>query len=225
MKHNNRPNKSLHNIITVSLSSFILPIIIIAIFLLLGWGTKAVTMFSIIDRQILLAIVSIRNPLLTVIFKTITIAANIEFFLMLMPLLILLFLYKGLIYHIAFLLFALLGSSVLNHLFKIFFVRIRPINFFMLAETGYSFPSAHAMVSLCFYGMLAFIIIQFSEKKAAFVIIPAFALLIVLIGFSRLYLGLHWPSDIIGGYAAGSVWLIVCISLFNRFKNKMANRR
>jgi undecaprenyl-diphosphatase len=218
MSHFRKPNTSLHNIITVSLAGIILSISSIAAFLLLGLSIKSTTMLSVIDRQALQAIVSIRNPVLTAFFKTITIAADSEFFLLLMPLLIIIFVRNRLFYHITFLLLSLLGSSLLNHLFKILFLRIRPTDFFIMHETGYSYPSAHAMVSLCFYGMLAYMANQLSNRKAAFMIITASVLLVALIGFSRLYLGLHWPSDILGGYTAGSVWLIICISLFKQFK-------
>ncbi len=74
----------------------------------------------------------------------------------------------------------------------------------------YSFPSGHAMVSLVIYGMLSYLLAtRFHRKRKS--ILSVTILLIAAIGLSRLYLGVHWPTDVIAGYAAGLVWLIACI--------------
>ncbi|MEO0934607.1 MAG: phosphatase PAP2 family protein, partial [Cyanobacteria bacterium J06641_2] len=76
--------------------------------------------------------------------------------------------------------------------------------------TNYSFPSGHAMVSLVVYGFIGYLLIA-NFRSWSSVILFFTTLLILAIGFSRLYLGVHWPTDIITGYAAGLVWLISCI--------------
>jgi len=84
----------------------------------------------------------------------------------------------------------------------------------MVVATGYSFPSGHAMVSLCFYGMLAFLIARRVKKwqyRYGIAILTMF--FIAAIGVSRIYLGVHYPSDIAAGFAAGAVWLTFTISL------------
>ncbi|WP_312338389.1 phosphatase PAP2 family protein [Anaerospora hongkongensis] len=108
----------------------------------------------------------------------------------------------------------LAGGALLNSLLKNLFERSRPDQFTMVVATGYSFPSGHAMVSLCFYGMLAFLIARRVKKwqyRYGIAILTMF--FIAAIGVSRIYLGVHYPSDITAGFAAGAVWLTFTISL------------
>ena len=108
------------------------------------------------------------------------------------------------------LLLATMASAlVLDGALKIGFHRSRPQPFFGIAvPTTYSFPSGHALVSLCFYGAVAWIASrQVSNAWARLAIWAGAAILIALIGFSRIYLGVHYPSDVIAGYAAATVLL------------------
>ena len=108
----------------------------------------------------------------------------------------------------------LAGGAVLNLLLKNLFERARPELFRLVEATGYSFPSGHAMVSLCFYGMAAFLLARGLKRwQGRVLVISAAGLLIAAIGVSRVYLGVHYPTDIAAGYAAGSMWLAFCISL------------
>jgi membrane protein DedA with SNARE-associated domain/membrane-associated phospholipid phosphatase len=109
---------------------------------------------------------------------------------------------------------AVAGSVVLNQLLKGLFDRPRP--FFehpLLIETSYSFPSGHAMESFVVYGMLAyFAVLALRSWKARVAVVFGVALLVMLIGFSRLYLGVHYFSDVLAGYAAGGVWLSALVT-------------
>jgi undecaprenyl-diphosphatase len=109
---------------------------------------------------------------------------------------------------------ALAGSEVLDLLLKQLVARPRP--FFvdpLLLETSYSFPSGHAMASLVVYGMLAyFCTLVLRSWRARMAIVFGAALLVLLIGFSRMYLGVHYFSDVVAGFAAGGVWLSSCIT-------------
>ncbi len=108
----------------------------------------------------------------------------------------------------------LAGAGLLNFLLKNLFERARPDMFEVINVTGYSFPSGHAMVSLCFYGMLAYLLCcRMSRLTMQIVIYCLTAALVTAIGFSRVYLGVHYPSDILGGYIAGGTWLLFCVSL------------
>ncbi|MGB3633815.1 MAG: bifunctional DedA family/phosphatase PAP2 family protein [Rubrobacteraceae bacterium] len=111
-------------------------------------------------------------------------------------------------------LLALGGSVVLNFLLKQLFERQRP-SFVdpLLIETSYSFPSGHAMISLVLYGMMAyFAILAVKSWRARTTVVFAATLLVLLIGFSRMYLGVHYFSDVVAGFAAGGVWLSACIT-------------
>jgi membrane protein DedA with SNARE-associated domain/membrane-associated phospholipid phosphatase len=109
---------------------------------------------------------------------------------------------------------ALAGGAALDAALKMLFRRPRPVweDPWALAH-GWSFPSGHAMGSLVTYGMIAYLAVATQKQWSVRVpVIGAMTLLIVLIGLTRLYLGVHYFSDVVGGYAAGAVWLASCIS-------------
>lgn len=110
---------------------------------------------------------------------------------------------------------AFAGGAVLDWSLKRIIQRPRPPGALLFMHRfSYSFPSEHAMGSFVGYGMLAYLLITFwATRNSTRVFIAVAALLLVLaVGFSRLYLGLHYFSDVVGGYAAGGVWLVACIS-------------
>ncbi|MEJ2200449.1 MAG: phosphatase PAP2 family protein, partial [Desulfuromonadaceae bacterium] len=85
--------------------------------------------------------------------------------------------------------------------------------FFSLAQDMLSFPSAHAFVALVFYGLLVYMLLNRLEHLPnRFYLVISGSALTLLIGFSRLYLGLHWFSDILGGYALAAAWLTILIT-------------
>jgi membrane-associated phospholipid phosphatase len=107
----------------------------------------------------------------------------------------------------------LAGGTLLNLLLKAHFQRVRPefadpfVN-----ESGWSFPSGHAMISLITYGMGAYLLMLALSRPLKQVVVVVTVTLVLLIGFSRLYLGAHYFSDVLAGYAAGALWLAVTIS-------------
>ena len=108
------------------------------------------------------------------------------------------------------LLFALTvaGAEVLDQLLKLLFHRPRPATFFGLAEPmGYSFPSGHSLVSFAFFGALAVAAAARTESRTRWLYYIGAAIPIAAIGLSRIYLGMHYPSDVLGGWAAAAVWL------------------
>lgn len=99
----------------------------------------------------------------------------------------------------------------LNFLLKLLFGRARPALWEHIIDVGHSsFPSGHAMVSMVIYGFISYILAkEFPQSQKQIGTLTV--ILIILIGFSRLYLGVHWPTDILAGYAIGFMWLSVCI--------------
>jgi undecaprenyl-diphosphatase len=100
------------------------------------------------------------------------------------------------------------GEIVLDLTMKAGFMRPRPEPFFEYGPpNSYSYPSGHALASFCFYGILAWLITEGIERRTAKIAIwSAAVLLIALIGFSRIYLGVHYPSDVIAGYLTALIW-------------------
>ena len=110
---------------------------------------------------------------------------------------------------------AFAGGALLDSWLKVVIHRPRPAYAAaLLHHATWSFPSGHAMGALVGYGMLAYVLVLYSPPRYRLrpVIIVLAAFMIVAIGVSRLYLGVHFFSDVIGGYAAGMLWLSACIS-------------
>ena len=106
------------------------------------------------------------------------------------------------------------GGGLLDGLLKLAIRRPRPPTLAGSLMHSWSFPSGHAMGSLVGYGMLAYLLVTLwvHRRGAQVAILAAAAVLIVAIGISRLYLGVHYFSDVVGGYAAGALWLSTCVS-------------
>jgi len=97
---------------------------------------------------------------------------------------------------------------------KYAFHRHRPTPFFVSVPHTYSFPSGHSLFSFCFYGVLAGLLTRRLKSTVARVLIwICAALLISAIGLSRIYLGVHYPSDVIAGYLAASLWVSTLVAL------------
>ena len=107
--------------------------------------------------------------------------------------------------------------TILNQLLKRILRRPRPTEFRIVEETGYSFPSGHSMVSLAFYGYLIYLIYRYIKNKyIKWSLIVLLSILICLIGISRIYLGVHYTSDVLGGFLLSISYLVVYISLIKK---------
>ncbi len=109
---------------------------------------------------------------------------------------------------------AMTGALLLDLALKYAYHRTRPTAFFGVAPASYSFPSGHALCALCFYGVLAGLLsARIKSKSWRIVVWVAGAMLIIAIGLSRIYLGVHYPSDVLAGYLAATVWVGTVIVL------------
>ncbi len=108
---------------------------------------------------------------------------------------------------------------LLNKILKLIIARPRPSVLRLVYEEGYSFPSGHAMVSMGFYGFLIYLAYKnIKNKKIKIPLIIFLSILILLIGVSRIYLGVHYATDIIGGFLIAIIYLILFIKFL--YKNK-----
>jgi undecaprenyl-diphosphatase len=166
---------------------------------------------SAFDRAALLWIHSTFPGWLDGPMRIVTALGYYWFVLLLLSVVVLLFYRKGWKLSAILLLVSTAGSAVLTTILKSVFQRARP----ELFDSGYqasfySFPSGHATVAVGLYGMLTLVLAFRLRGAARWAVVVSGTLVVLLIGFSRLYLGVHYPTDVVAGYLAALLWL-VCV--------------
>ena len=117
---------------------------------------------------------------------------------------------------------AALSSTALYQIMKYIFQRPRPdLALRLIEQGGYSFPSGHSMNCLVSYGILIYLLLRYCEnRRLAKLLSFGLGLLTILIGFSRVYVGVHYPTDIIGGWSLGIAVLVAMIYAFEKFDSR-----
>ena len=174
------------------------------------------------DRVIISYVQGLETAVLTQLMELFTFIGSAPFVLFLSLIIIVLF-YK-ILHHrqeLILFIFVIAGSVLLNYLLKLFFQRARPDLNRLIEISGYSFPSGHAMNAFTFYGMLAFLLWRHLPIKFwRGILIVCSSSMIFAIGISRVYLGVHYPSDILAGYVASAFWLSFAIYFFESFEKR-----
>ena len=107
--------------------------------------------------------------------------------------------------------------TILNQALKIIVQRPRPTEYRIINETGYSFPSGHSMVSMAFYGFLIYLIYKnIKNKYFKISLMLILSILIIMIGISRIYLGVHYTSDVCAGFLVSLSYLIIYMNFANK---------
>ena len=183
------------------------------------------------DEQIQAAIHGWTHPLLTLVMQGLTIVGSTKFFVPVLVLVLAMRLLKGeraggscqirarhaaIVYS-----YAVAGALTFNEILKAHFHRLRPTDAWAIGhETTFSFPSGHAIFAMVLYGTLAWRLL--APRGRGWSITLACALMACGIGLSRIYLGVHWPTDVLGGYLAGACWLAAVVFLDRRLEDRLA---
>lgn len=175
-----------------------------------------------IDTQILTWIHSGATPALDAIFFFITSSGNIESILPITLLIILFCVYKNQRINALIVTFGVGGAAAANVILKMLFQRDRPVFWqSLITETGYSFPSGHAMVSSA---LILCIIALLWKTKWRCVSIIVGAIIVALIGYSRLYLGVHYPTDIVAGWSVSAAWVATTLFVVSTVSHRRLAR-
>lgn len=172
------------------------------------------------DTYIYNFVSSLKSNLMTVFFKTITKLADKEVLILIAILCLIFIKNKKFGVNIA---VNLVTIGLINYILKEIIQRQRPpLELRMIEENSFSFPSGHAMASVAFYGLIIYFIYgNFKNKKIRIIINISLSILIFLIGISRIYLGVHYPSDVLAGFMFSIVYLILYITfILKGFKLK-----
>ena len=174
------------------------------------------------DGYIISFIQGTETAWLTTVMKFFTYIGTIRFIAVL-SIFVLFFLLKVLLYRLEILIYlaVVFCTPILNRLLKLYFERARPDLHRLIEIGGYSFPSGHAMNAFSFYSILTFLLwrhVPTKSGRVAVILISSF--MIAGIGTSRIYLGVHYPSDVIAGYLASSLWVSTVIWVFQRYQER-----
>ena len=205
MKEKNNVNKVINKKLLYSAISFFI-FIILTILVLTGVTNK-------IDLSIEAFIISIRNDNLT---KVLTVITNIGSAYSLISLTFLISLIatikrKKLPINT---IINLISVFIISQIFKAIIKRPRPAEIFLVNASGYSYPSGHTMVSFAFFTFIAYSLLEKIDNKILKMMIRLITLLLVIaIGFSRIYLGVHHFTDVLGGYLLGLSYLLVFLNI------------
>jgi undecaprenyl-diphosphatase len=169
------------------------------------------------DRSVTEYVTSFRSPELTLFFIFITDMGDVYAYITAMILVTIFLFVKLRSWKFIFQLLGVLVLSALSNIaLKKVFDRARPAEEHLVVIESLSYPSGHAMSAMAFYGFLIYLLYQIRMNNIVRVLLSVvFALLILFIGVSRIYLGVHFPSDVAGGFIAGLIWVAFCIVLFN----------
>jgi len=194
---------------------WIICILSLTIFLILGClvKTKSDIYLDIIVYNFISKFI---NTNLTHIIKFITFLGSATFVISL-TVLVLLFLKNKRIG--IFMSIDLIVITIFQHTLKPIFGRIRPLDINLVEETSYSFPSGHSLTAMAFYGFIIYLIYK-SNLKYKKVYIILLSILILLIGLSRVYLGVHFITDVLGGFTFSLFYLIIFIELTKKYLQK-----
>ena len=163
------------------------------------------------DAFIYNVVISIKSDLVTNIFKVVTEFGDALVLIIITLLSFVILKNKKISASIA---INLLIFPLLNILLKNIFKRPRPEGFKLIEENGFSFPSGHSMAAMAFYGLIIYFIFKnINNKKIRNISCILLSILIVLIGTSRIYLGVHYASDVIAGFLVSIAYLVVYITI------------
>lgn len=174
-------------------------------------------MFAIADH--------LASPGMTHFMRTISFLGS-EDYLIILPALIILFFsfYKDMRWNSLRILLISFISSLLNQILKLYFQRPRP-SMALIHASGLSFPSGHAMIGGVFHGLLIYIVFTTVESKFwRWLLTLLLTLIMLLVGFSRIYLKVHYATDVVAGYTMGLIWLLISLYLLSVIENVYITR-
>ena len=166
------------------------------------------------DNFIYNIVINLKSDFMTNVMKGITFLGSVKFIIIIN---VLVFIYSMVKkkYNLLLITISSITSPIVNNILKVIFKRPRPIIINMIEERSYSFPSGHSMISILFYGSIIYLLNKYKIKHCKLISI-ILSMLILLIGISRIYLGVHYPSDVLGGYLTAGICLTIITLIYKK---------
>ena len=189
-------------------------IIGLLIFLIIDATLILTNNISWFDNFIYNIVINLKSDFMTNVMKGITFLGSVKFIIIIN---VLLFIYSMVKkkYNLLLITISSITSPIVNNILKVIFKRPRPIIINMIEERSYSFPSGHSMISILFYGSIIYLLNKYKIKHCKLISI-ILSILILLIGISRIYLGVHYPSDVLGGYLTAGICLTIITLIYKK---------
>lgn len=198
--------------------AFLLSLVFAVLFVFIALSIKQEWIHSF-DRSVSQAVQSLESPGATRVMEVLSLIGTAKFVIGIMiAAMIILFFLLGHRRELLFFTAVALGAYLLSTLIKALVKRDRPDVHRIVEEAGYSFPSGHSMLAIALYGSLAYLLWKHTATWAGRAVLLAVSFVMIAgIGISRIYLGVHYPSDVLGGYAASACWLGLAIFFGGRW--------
>lgn len=187
----------------------LLALLMTLVFLLLATAMKQPGI-QYLDEQVLKGLMLYRNPAATIFFKGITFFGTSIFFFLATAVLGIILIWGRDFRGFVTLLITMNGAWALMEELKAFYRRPRPTLGPLEQVPGFSFPSGHALMGTVFFGLLALVLLKKMPTRHRPLVVRGTVVFLLLLGLSRLYLGVHYPTDVLAGYAAGLAVLSLC---------------
>lgn len=167
---------------------------------------------KIFDSSIYKFLISFRNNYLDTFMKIITKSANTISIIIILAILVFILKKDDGYLLVMNTIFVVSANQILKHILR----RVRPDHLRLVKEKGFSYPSGHAMVCIAVYGILIYLVNKNIKNKPLKIILTILlSLLILLIGLSRIYVGVHYPSDVLSGYILATIITLLVIDYYN----------
>lgn len=190
----------------------VLFLVLIYLFMVLAKGISQQKVF-VFDQKLIGWTERIMHPVLTILVKGITEAGDVWWLSIGTLLVSFYWLYRKQYGNLLLVTVGMVGASLMIPALKNTYERVRPDENPLVYASGYSFPSGHSMGSIIFYGLLLYFVLKSGLRpRIKGIVGTGLCLMVLLIGWSRIYLGVHYPTDIVAGFIAGTIWITLCMA-------------
>lgn len=193
-------------------------IIILSILFIIDLILVLTNNVSFLDSAIYKFIISFKSNILTNIFKAISFLSSTKVIIVFNVILAIIVLINKKT-NLLLITISSISSGVINNLVKYIIKRDRPFGIALVKENFYSFPSGHTMISILFYGMIIYKLIE-SNFKYRKILVSLISVYILSVGISRIYLGVHYASDVIGGYLLAGIILLILTIIHEKYSKE-----